>query len=82
MFRKADLVLLTKVDLLPHLDLDLPALQAALARVMPKPDVLLLSARTGEGVGAWLEWLNARRQALASRSHADGQRRERAHDHA
>jgi hydrogenase nickel incorporation protein HypB len=61
MFRKADLVLLTKVDLLPHLDLDVVALEAALARVMPSPAMVRVSARTGEGVPAWLEWLRARR---------------------
>jgi hydrogenase nickel incorporation protein HypB len=63
MFRKADLVLLTKVDLLPHLDLDVPAIETALARVMPHPALLKLSARTGEGVEAWLSWLAARRGA-------------------
>ena len=36
MFRKADLVLLTKTDLLPHLDLDVAALEAGLAQVMPR----------------------------------------------
>jgi hydrogenase nickel incorporation protein HypB len=63
MFRKADLVLLTKVDLLPHLDLDVAALEAGLARVMPRPALLLLSSRTGEGVADWLAWLEARRSA-------------------
>jgi hydrogenase nickel incorporation protein HypB len=63
MFRKADLVLLTKVDLLPHLDLDVKAIEDALARVMPQPALLKLSAKTGEGVDAWLAWLAARRGA-------------------
>jgi hydrogenase nickel incorporation protein HypB len=63
MFRKADLVLLTKVDLLPHLDLDVKAIEDALARVMPQPALLRLSARTGDGVDAWLAWLEARRGA-------------------
>jgi hydrogenase nickel incorporation protein HypB len=63
MFRKADLVLLTKVDLLPHLDLDVRAIEDALARVMPQPALLKLSARTGEGVDGWLSWLAARRGA-------------------
>ena len=50
MFRKADLVLLTKVDLLPHLDFSVEAVEDALARVMPRPELLRVSARTGEGV--------------------------------
>ena len=61
MFRKADLVLLTKVDLLPHLDLDVAALQAGLERVMPRASVIHLSARSGDGVPAWVDWLEARR---------------------
>ena len=67
MFRKADLVLLTKTDLLPHLpDVSLTALADALARVMPEPRLLPVSARTGEGLDAWLDWLAARRPAAMS----------------
>ncbi len=65
MFRKADLVLLTKVDLLPHLDFRVEAVLDALARVMPQPDVLRVSARTGEGVTDWIAWLEGRRSAHA-----------------
>ena len=65
MFRKADLVLLTKIDLLPHLDVDLAALHDALARTMPVPAVLPVSAKTGEGVDRWLAWLAARRPGTA-----------------
>ena len=51
MFRKADLVLLTKVDLLPHLDVERRRpIEDALARVMPRPALLEVSARTGEGI--------------------------------
>jgi len=61
MFRKADLVLLTKVDLLPHLDFDLAAAEDALGRVMPDARMLRVSARTGEGMEELLSWLLARR---------------------
>jgi len=65
MFRGADLVVLTKVDLLPHLpEVRIEAIADALARVMPVPTLLPLSAHSGEGVGAWLSWLEA---ALVSR---------------
>jgi hydrogenase nickel incorporation protein HypB len=61
MFRKADLVVLTKVDLLPHLpEVRVSTLVDALARVMPCPALLQLSARTGEGMDAWVQWLAAR----------------------
>jgi hydrogenase nickel incorporation protein HypB len=63
MFRKADLVLLTKVDLLPHLEVKVEALEDALARAMPHPALLRISARTGEGVAEWIAWLAARRAA-------------------
>ena len=58
MFRKADLVLITKIDLLPHLpDVQIEVLGDALARVMPRPAFIPLSARTGEGIDRWVEWL-------------------------
>jgi len=62
MFRHADLVLLTKIDLLPALpDFDRAALEDALARVMPRPRLIALSARTGEGIGEWTAWLGEQR---------------------
>jgi hydrogenase nickel incorporation protein HypB len=60
MFRKADLVLVTKTDLLPYLDLNLGALLDALSRVMPAPSVLQLSSKTGAGMEAWTGWLDRR----------------------
>ncbi len=65
MFQKADLVLLTKVDLVPHLDFDMAAVEDALARVMPDAKMLKVSAKTGEGIEAWLQWLEDRRPAAA-----------------
>ena len=64
MFRNADLVLLTKTDLLPHLSgFSVYAVEDALARVMPVPEVISVSAQTGEGIDEWLNWLEARRAA-------------------
>jgi len=63
MFQKADLVLLTKVDLVPHLDFDVAAVEDALARVMPNAAMLKVSAKTGEGIPEWLSWLERRRPA-------------------
>jgi len=64
-FRKADLVLLTKVDLLPHLDYRVEAVLDALSRVMPVLEVLRVSARSGEGIPGWVAWLEGRRAAQA-----------------
>ena len=62
MFRRADLVLLTKMDLLPHLPgVRVEAIFDALARVMPVPAMIPVSATTGEGVRRWLDWLAGRR---------------------
>lgn len=58
MFHKADLVLISKVDLLPYLpDVSLDRIVHSLRRVMPDPRYLAVSARTGEGVEEWVKWL-------------------------
>jgi hydrogenase nickel incorporation protein HypB len=68
MFRAADLVLLTKADLLPHLQgVDPEKIRDALARVNPRPRLLVLSATTGAGLDAWVAWLRDRRaEAVAA----------------
>jgi len=64
MFRGADLVLLTKIDLLPALpEVRLEAFVDALARVSPGPRILPVSARTQAGMDRWMSWLDERRQA-------------------
>ncbi len=61
MFRSADLVVLTKADLLPHLpDVHTQSFEDALARVMPQPRLLLVSARDNQGMDEWLSWLSSR----------------------
>ncbi len=57
MFRAADVVVVNKIDLLPHLDFDLPRFLANLADVNPKATVIEASSRTGDGVDAWCAWL-------------------------
>jgi len=66
MFRHADLVVLTKTDLLPVLDFDRRALEDALACVIPEPRLIALSARSGEGIDAWVAWLEGRRSVIAA----------------
>jgi hydrogenase nickel incorporation protein HypB len=70
MFRTCELVLINKIDLLPHLEFDLDRLLHNLEQVHPDVTRMLVSARTGEGVEAWREWLIAvagreREEALA-----------------
>jgi hydrogenase nickel incorporation protein HypB len=62
MFGAADLVLLTKIDLLPALpEVKIEAIQEALAKVNPRPRLLPLSARSLAGMPAWLAWIAERR---------------------
>lgn len=59
MFRKADLVLLTKIDLLPALgDISIARIEENLAAVMPHPAVIHVSATTGAGIDTWVRWLD------------------------
>jgi hydrogenase nickel incorporation protein HypB len=57
MFRSCGLVVVNKVDLLPYLDFDMGAFLGNLRKVNPKAEVLPVSARTGDGVTAWCDWL-------------------------
>jgi hydrogenase nickel incorporation protein HypB len=63
MFHKADLVLITKIDLLSALpDVRIEEIDENLRAVMPRPEVLKVSARTGEGIAQWLDWLRRHQQ--------------------
>lgn len=64
MFAAADLMLLNKSDLLPHLDFDVAACMAAALRVNPRLQILTVSARTGEGMAAFYAWIEARAAIL------------------
>jgi hydrogenase nickel incorporation protein HypB len=61
MFHKADLVLITKIDLAPYLEADIDLIEQHLARVMPSLAVIRVSAKTGEGIDRWAAWLEERR---------------------
>jgi len=69
MFRACELVLINKIDLLPHLDYDLDRLLYNIDQVHPDAERIVLSARTGEGIDVWREWLmgvGARREVAAA----------------
>jgi hydrogenase nickel incorporation protein HypB len=59
MFAAADVLLLNKIDLLPHLDFDVARALAYARQVNPGIRVFELSARSGEGMSAWIDWLRA-----------------------
>jgi len=57
MFRSVDVLLLNKIDLVPHLDTDIDTYIAAVRVVNATATILPVSARTGAGMGAWFDWL-------------------------
>jgi hydrogenase nickel incorporation protein HypB len=71
MFAAADLLLLNKIDLLPHLDFDVGQCLEYARRANPDLTILQLSVRSGEGLDGWLNWLRAERRAVIQRQVAE-----------
>ncbi|HRD67172.1 MAG TPA: hydrogenase nickel incorporation protein HypB [Candidatus Competibacter sp.] len=75
MFAASSLMLLNKTDLLPYIDFDVARCLEYARRVNPDIEILQLSARTGDGLESWLDWVRrGQRTALAqqvSRLEAD-----------
>ncbi len=59
MFTEADVVLVNKIDLLPYLDFNMDAFYKAVTGLNPRARIFQVSAKTGEGLEPWLEWLVA-----------------------
>jgi hydrogenase nickel incorporation protein HypB len=59
----SQLMILNKIDLLPHVEFDVERAVANARMVNPKIEVLTVSARTGEGLDGWYGWLRAERVA-------------------
>ncbi len=57
MFRSADLVLISKTDLLPYVPFDIRRCAADLEKISPDAQMLEVSAFTGDGLAAWYDWL-------------------------
>lgn len=64
MFRSADLMILNKVDLLPHLDFDVDRALSYARQVNPTIEVVQLSARSGEGLEDWYGWIRRQGELL------------------
>jgi hydrogenase nickel incorporation protein HypB len=71
-FRKADLLLVNKLDLLNHLDIDLQLLLKNSRKVNPDLKSIQLSARTGEGIDEWAQWIRKSLDLKKRRSRAQG----------
>ncbi|MGI9336445.1 MAG: hydrogenase nickel incorporation protein HypB [Gammaproteobacteria bacterium] len=71
MFHAADLMVLNKIDLLPHVRFDVEQCIAYARRVHPGIEVLQLSATSFEGMGAWLAWLEGTARTQRERKPRD-----------
>jgi hydrogenase nickel incorporation protein HypB len=77
MFRACELVVINKVDLLQYLDFDVDLLEANIKQVNPHATVMRTSAKTGEGIEAFRDWL----KALPARASAVAHTHTHSHDH-
>jgi hydrogenase nickel incorporation protein HypB len=64
-FSSATAVVISKIDLLPHVDFDIVEARRLVNGLNPKAPVFELSARTGEGMDSWLSWLQHRMSAAS-----------------
>lgn len=69
MFRECRMCLINKMDLLPHLDINVPKLHRNLELVNGDLQVLLVSGKTGLGIPLWCEWLESLRTAAQNELH-------------
>jgi len=60
MFQVSSLLLLNKVDLLPHVDFDVDRFKEYARKVNPQIEIIEVSCKTGQGLGDWITWLEGR----------------------
>ena len=63
MFEVCDVLLINKIDVLPYFDFDLDAVAERARARNPKIDIIPVSARTGEGIDRWCDWLRSQVRA-------------------
>lgn len=63
MFEVCDVLLINKIDVLPYFDFDLDAVAERARTRNPKIDIIPVSARTGEGIDRWCDWLRSQVRA-------------------
>jgi hydrogenase nickel incorporation protein HypB len=59
MFTESEVIVLNKIDLLPHLDFDVKAFEKAVRGINPGVKIFPVSCKTGEGLDDWISWLEA-----------------------
>lgn len=59
MFREADVLLITKTDLAPYLDVNIGQIEANVRQINPTVTLIPVSAKTGEGLDLWFDWVRS-----------------------
>lgn len=67
MFQASSLMILNKIDLLPHVDFDVERCFAYAKQVNPDIEILQLSARSGEGLDSWHDWLKSQSRQVSEK---------------
>jgi hydrogenase nickel incorporation protein HypB len=70
MFRAAGVMLISKIDLLPHVEFDVERCSRFAREVNSALEIVRVSARTGDGLDGWSQWLRARIAAVGAKSSA------------
>jgi hydrogenase nickel incorporation protein HypB len=65
MFKKADLLIITKADLLPYFDFDVERCIKEFKELNPEAEVIVLSTKTGEGLDKWINWLITKKEEIS-----------------
>jgi hydrogenase nickel incorporation protein HypB len=68
MFRAANILVLTKIDLLPHLEFDMAKAVENAQRVNPAIEILSVSAKSGAGLASWYDWLRTNFMAPSNKN--------------
>jgi hydrogenase nickel incorporation protein HypB len=71
MFFRAELLVLSKIDLLPHVPFSMASARENARRIHPGIEILEVSSATGVGLDTWRQWLDARRRAALAAATAD-----------
>ena len=63
MFSICDVLLINKIDVLPYFDFDIEKCREYVLHLNPNMTIIPISSRTGEGIGAWADWLRTQTKA-------------------
>ena len=59
MFQEADCLLISKIDLVPYLEIDIEQMEANIRQINPTAKIIQVSAKTGQGLEDWFNWISS-----------------------